>query len=47
MFVHLEVNGYFVASEHLRYYAKLYNIDEHLLYATEYLRKKVRFAKFH
>ncbi|OIJ10374.1 hypothetical protein BKP37_17660 [Anaerobacillus alkalilacustris] len=34
MSVHPEVHGYFIASEHLRYYAKLYKLDEQLFYPT-------------
>lgn len=34
MSVHLEVNGYFIGSEHLRYYANLYKLDEQIFYPT-------------
>ncbi len=34
MSIHHEVSGYFIASEHLRYYAKLYKLDEQLFYST-------------
>lgn len=40
MSIHPEVNGYFVASEHLRFYSKLYNIDESILYTTGIPTKK-------
>lgn len=34
MSVHREVSGYFVASEHLRYYANMYKVDTKLFYPT-------------
>lgn len=34
MSVHSEVKGYFIASEHLTYFSKLYNLDKTLLYPT-------------
>lgn len=34
MSVHPEVDGYFIASEHLRYFAKTYKLDETIFYPT-------------
>lgn len=46
MSVHPEVRRYFIASEHLRYYAKLYNLDEKLFFATGIPTLKENFQSF-
>lgn len=46
MSIHPEVRGYFIASEHLRYYANLYRLDEKLFFATGIPTFKENFQNF-
>lgn len=46
MSIHPEVRGYFIASEHLRYYARLYQLDEKLFFPTGIPTSKENFENF-
>ncbi|MCT8140369.1 glycosyltransferase [Anaerobacillus sp. CMMVII] len=46
MSIHEEVTGYFIASEHLRYYASMYKIDEGRFYPTGIPTTKAKVDQF-